>query len=84
MNPGPFALLAQFAAESRAWTPNLEMPWFGWVAIVAILGGSLNGLFATVAKHRERMAMLQIGLHPDAPAPKADSTGKPFVRPDEL
>jgi hypothetical protein len=57
-------LLAQ-AATTVAFLP--AMPWYAWVAIAAILGGSLTGVARVLTQHRERMAMIQQGIHPDAP-----------------
>ena len=42
------------------------LPWFAWVAIVAIVSGSVSGLLSAWMKHRERMAMIQHGMNPDA------------------
>lgn len=48
------------------------MPWYAWVAIVAIIGGTVTGVVNGLIHHRERMAMLNQGINPDAPAePKA-------------
>ena len=84
MHPEVFTMVAQVAVESHhsAWPLMMQMPWFGWIAIVAILSGCVNIVVTTVAKHRERMAMLRLGMHPDASP--TDPQGKPFVRPDEL
>ena len=46
------------------------LPWFAWIAIVAIISGTIDGVFKRTIKHRERMAMIQHGIHPDAPAEK--------------
>lgn len=45
------------------------IPWVGWVAIVAIVGGVLNATIRAVCKHRERIALIQQGINPDAPYP---------------
>ena len=58
-------------AEGRTMTPTdfaqflMGIPWFGWVAIVAILCGSVNRLVAQCQRHFERMAMIRQGMHPD-------------------
>jgi hypothetical protein len=48
----------------------LAIPWFAWIPIVAIVGGVTSSTIITVARmtyrHRERMAMIQMGMHPDA------------------
>jgi hypothetical protein len=59
-----------------------SIPWFAWIAIVAIVGGALSNTITSVAKmtyrHRERMAMIQMGLHPDGePGLSRDTSGKP-------
>ena len=43
-----------------------SMPWFGWVGIVAIVSGSVGGVFKMSYAHRERMEMIRQGMHPDA------------------
>jgi hypothetical protein len=43
------------------------MPWFAWIPIVAIICGTIGGLVKTSITHRERMAMIRQGIHPDAP-----------------
>jgi hypothetical protein len=58
------------------------IPWFAWIPIVAIVGGVVSHTVTTVAgmayRHRERMAMIQMGLHPDAePGSALDPHGKP-------
>ncbi len=55
------------------------MPWYAWVAIVAILVGGINGFLATLIRHRERMAMIRHGMHPDAVTP-ADPHTKPVCQ----
>ncbi len=45
------------------------MPWFGWIAIVAIVCGCFTGTINNFLSHRQRMAMIQQGMHPDTPAP---------------
>ena len=47
------------------------MPWFAWIAIVAIVGGTIGDLLKRSIRHRERMAMIQRGINPDAPTEKA-------------
>jgi hypothetical protein len=46
------------------------IPWFAWIAIVAIVGGVVSGVITKLTKtlcvHRERMAMIRMGMHPDA------------------
>ena len=47
------------------------LPWFAWIAIVAIVCGTIDGIIKRSIKHRERMAMIQHGMNPDAPTEKA-------------
>lgn len=42
------------------------IPWFGWIAIVAIISGTVSGIMKMSMCHRERMAMIQQGMHPDS------------------
>ncbi len=46
------------------------IPWFAWIAIVAIVCGTLGDLLKRWAYHRERMAMIEHGINPDAPTAK--------------
>lgn len=40
------------------------IPWFGWVAIVAIISGALTAMVRAGYKHQERMAMIRNGMDP--------------------
>ncbi|WP_169973125.1 hypothetical protein [Tautonia rosea] len=51
---------------SSVWTAIGSIPWFAWIAIVAILSGSVAGIFNSWFRHRERMAMIHQGMHPDS------------------
>jgi hypothetical protein len=46
------------------------IPWFAWIPIVAILAGTLSGTLTKLVKlshrHRERIEMIRMGMHPDA------------------
>jgi hypothetical protein len=81
--PPDLLLLAQrveFHTADNFWHPG-GMPWFAWVAIVGIVSGCVTGLVSTVIRHRERMAMIQLGIHPDTPPPPApEAVGKPLAR----
>jgi phosphatidylserine synthase len=46
------------------------LPWFAWIAIVAIVCGSIDGAVKRSIKHRERMAMIHHGINPDTPTEK--------------
>jgi hypothetical protein len=47
-----------------------SMPWFAWVAIAGIAGGTFSTIFKMGIVHRERMAMIRMGINPDAPHAK--------------
>jgi hypothetical protein len=49
------------------------LPWFAWIAIVAIVCGTTGDLLKRSIKHRERMAMIRQGMNPDAHAEKVHS-----------
>jgi hypothetical protein len=49
------------------------LPWFAWIAIVAIMCGTIDDLLKRSIKHRERMAMIRQGINPDAPTEKVHS-----------
>ncbi len=46
------------------------LPWFAWIAIVAIISGTIDGIAKRTIKHRERMAMIQHGMYPDSSTEK--------------
>jgi hypothetical protein len=46
------------------------LPWFAWLPIVVIVCGTLGSLVKMSIDHRERMAMIRQGMHPDAPNAK--------------
>jgi hypothetical protein len=48
-----------------------SLPWFAWIAIVAVVCGTIDDLLKRSIKHRERMAMIQQGINPDAPTEKS-------------
>ncbi len=49
------------------------LPWFAWIPIVAMICGTIDGVVKKSIRHRERMAMIQRGLHPDLPTEKVAS-----------
>jgi hypothetical protein len=49
----------------------LSVPWFGWVAILGIVFGSLTGMLKMRYEHIERMEMIRQGLNPDQVKPPA-------------
>jgi hypothetical protein len=50
------------------------MPWFGWIAMVAIVCGCVSGIIQMRHKHIERMEMIRHGMNPDG--------GKPYGTPE--
>jgi len=46
------------------------IPWFAWIPIVAIICGTVGGVVSTITRHNERMAMIRMGIHPDAKVEK--------------
>ncbi len=55
-----------------------SMPWFGWIAIVAIISGTVKQVICTSHRHLERIAMIRMGMNPDAPT---DSSPAAFAKP---
>ncbi|QEH38381.1 hypothetical protein OJF2_69820 [Aquisphaera giovannonii] len=52
--------------ESSGFTQFLiGIPWFAWIAIVAIICGSISGIIAQCQRHFERMEMIRQGMDPD-------------------
>ena len=43
------------------------------IPIAAILIGGVTSVMAQVIKHRERMAMIERGMHPDTPRPPRET-----------
>jgi hypothetical protein len=41
-----------------------SMPWYAWIAVVAIVCGCVTRVIAMSHKHSERMAMIQAGRDP--------------------
>ncbi len=46
------------------------IPWFAWIPIVAIICGTIGSVVNACHRHTERMAMIRMGMHPDAKAEK--------------
>ena len=51
---------------TEAHTILTSMPWFAWVAVVAVISGCISGILKMKHQHTERMAMIQQGMNPDA------------------
>ncbi len=47
-----------------------SIPWFAWIPIVAIICGTIGGVVKSITVHKERMAMIRMGMHPDAKSEK--------------
>jgi hypothetical protein len=43
------------------------IPWFAWIAIVYIICETVRKTTSLSHRHRERMAMIQMGMNPDTP-----------------
>ncbi len=41
------------------WSWCASFPWFAWVAIFAILGGTATSITKLMVNHRERMAQIE-------------------------
>ncbi len=48
------------------------IPWFGWVAVTAIVCGSLSSIFQQYFRHAERIEMIRQGMNPDLVADSSD------------
>jgi hypothetical protein len=46
-----------------------SIPWFGWIAILGIICGSLTGMLKMKFEHAERMEMIRQGINPDGEKP---------------
>jgi hypothetical protein len=58
-----FLLAGSDASRFFDWVSG--MPWFGWVAMVAIICGTVTQVQTCRTKHAERMEMIRLGMHPD-------------------
>ena len=43
-----------------------SIPWFAWIAIVGMVSGTVTATMKMSMCHKERMAMIQQGIHPDS------------------
>jgi hypothetical protein len=55
------------AAFESFWQFCSGIPWFAWIAIVAIIGGTVRQIIVTSHKHQERMEMIRQGMDPRNP-----------------
>jgi hypothetical protein len=42
------------------------LPWFAWIAIVAIIGSTVGSVTKMLVTHHERIEMIRQGMNPDA------------------
>jgi hypothetical protein len=52
------------------------MPWYAWIAIVAIISGTISGMLKMLITHKERMTMIQHGMNPDISSAKPHEQGE--------
>lgn len=45
------------------------IPWFAWIAIVAIISSGIAGVVKMRYQHLERIEMIRQGMNPDAGKP---------------
>ena len=50
------------------------------IPISAILVGGAYAIIKLIIRHRERLAMIERGMHPDTPPPEGKPEGMPFER----
>ncbi len=77
-------LLAQNTADSSSsegfnwiFVLNPAVVWV-FIPIIAILGGTVTTIIRKCQKHRERMAMIAAGMHPDFPIGGEPDDDEPF------
>jgi len=62
------SLLSQVVVQTSLMTTLVQhIPWFAWIALAGIFGGTLSGIIKMLVVHRERIAMIRCGMDPDAP-----------------
>jgi hypothetical protein len=60
--------------KAMSWLRDLDPAVVGaLIPIVAILGGFAFAITKAIIRHRERLAMIERGMHPDAPPPREKS-----------
>ncbi len=42
------------------------IPWYAWIAIIAIIGGTVSSLVRVILRHQERMERIRRGMDPDS------------------
>jgi hypothetical protein len=61
---------------SEPWGFLHTMPWFAWVAIVAIVSGAVTQVIGQSQRHAERMAMIRAGMNPNLAADQKPAVGQ--------
>ncbi len=55
------------AAMDSLWSALAGLPWYAWIAIIAIVGGTIRSIVAMNHKHQERIEMIRQGMDPRNP-----------------
>ena len=78
--PGPIGSSPSIKGSAMQSIVNIlaSIPWFAWIPIVAIICGTIGGVVKSISTHRERMAMIRMGIHPDS------RTDKPYYEEQEV
>ena len=53
-----------------------SIPWFAWIPIVAIVCTTVQCVAKSAMRHRERIAMIRMGMHPDLGVEKPHYEGQ--------
>ena len=51
-------------ADGNVWTFLSSIPWWAWISIIVVVGMIVQQIMRMQNAHRERLAMIQQGLHP--------------------
>jgi len=51
-------------ADSNVWTFLSSIPWWAWISIIVVIGMIAQQIIRMQQTHRERLAMIQRGIHP--------------------
>jgi hypothetical protein len=51
--------------SGSVWTFLASIPWFAWIPIAGIIGGTVSSVIQATYKHHERVEMIRQGMHPD-------------------
>ena len=54
------------------------LPWFAWIAIVAIVCETIRSVAKLIFKHHERVEMIRHGMNPDAVIVDANAKPKEY------